>query len=135
MKKSILILGIVFFLAGCNKNAIEKPDNLIKEEVMINIFYDLTLLEAMRSQNPYAPQNQAIDIKTYIYKKYRIDSLQLAESNRYYVSQIEQYRKMYDEVHQRIESEKTAAEILLKKEGGTKLVAPVPDLPDAPQVQ
>ena len=103
MKKIILILSLVLFLASCNHNAVEKPENLIEEEVMTNILYDLSILEAMKSQNPYAPQNQSMNPKDYIFKKYKIDSLQFATSNRYYVSQIEAYKKMYDLVNERLE--------------------------------
>lgn len=135
MKKTAWTIAVVFLLLSCNNTTtIEKPDNLIEKEVMTNIFYDLTLLEAMRSQNPYAPQNQAIDIKQYIYKKYKVDSLQLTQSNRYYVSQIEVYKQMYDKVNQRIDAEKKAADSLLKKSGG-KPLAPATSLPDTPQVQ
>ena len=117
MKKIILILSLVLFLASCNHNAVEKPENLIEEEVMTNILYDLSILEAMKSQNPYAPQNQSMNPKDYIFKKYKIDSLQFATSNRYYVSQIEAYKKMYDLVNERLEKEKKAADSLVLIKG------------------
>ncbi|NHM06674.1 DUF4296 domain-containing protein [Flavobacterium sp. CYK-4] len=110
MKKIILVLVPMLLLVGCNHNAVEKPSNLIDQETMVNILYDLSILEAIKAQNPYAPQNQNIQPKEYIFKKYKIDSVQFALSNRYYISQIEQYRKMYDEVAQRIETEKKQAE-------------------------
>lgn len=111
------MLSLVLFLASCNHNAVEKPENLIEEEVMTNILYDLSILEAMKSQNPYAPQNQSMNPKDYIFKKYKIDSLQFATSNRYYVSQIEAYKKMYDLVNERLEKEKKAADSLVLIKG------------------
>jgi hypothetical protein len=117
MKKIILMFSLVLFLASCNHNAVEKPENLIEEEVMTNILYDLSILEAMKSQNPYAPQNQSMNPKDYIFKKYKIDSLQFATSNRYYVSQIEAYKKMYDQVNERLEKEKKAADSLVLIKG------------------
>ena len=65
------MLSLALFLASCNHNAVEKPENLIEEEVMTNILYDLSIMEAMKSQNPYAPQNQSINPKEYIFKKYK----------------------------------------------------------------
>ena len=115
------MLCLALFLASCNHNAVEKPENLIEEEVMTNILYDLSIMEAMKSQNPYAPQNQSINPKEYIFKKYKIDSLQFATSNRYYVSQIEEYKKMYDKVNERLEKEKKAADsLVLIKGNGTQ---------------
>jgi hypothetical protein len=130
MKKIILMLSLALFLASCNHNAVEKPENLIEEEVMTNILYDLSIMEAMKSQNPYAPQNQSINPKEYIFKKYKIDSLQFANSNRYYVSQIEEYKKMYDQVNERLKKEKKATDsLVLIKGNGTQQSAPTSDTP------
>lgn len=127
------MFSLVLFLASCNHNAVEKPENLIEEEVMTNILYDLSILEAMKSQNPYAPQNQSMNPKDYIFKKYKIDSLQFATSNRYYVSQIEAYKKMYDQVNERLEKEKKAADsLVLIKGNGTQSNG---STSDTPQIQ
>ena len=127
------MFSLVLFLASCNHNAVEKPENLIEEEVMTNILYDLSILEAMKSQNPYAPQNQSMNPKDYIFKKYKIDSLQFATSNRYYVSRIEAYKKMYDQVNERLEKEKKAADsLVLIKGNGTQFNG---STSDTPQIQ
>ena len=110
MKNFLYAISLVLFLASCNHTTIEKPNNLIDEDVMTNILYDLSIMDAIKSQNPYDAKNQSINPKEYIFKKYKIDSLQFTESNRYYVSQIEQYKKMYDKVAERIEKEKATAE-------------------------
>ena len=127
------MLSLALFLASCNHNAVEKPENLIEEDVMTNILYDVSILEAMKSQSPYAPQNQSMNPKDYIFKKYKIDSLQFATSNRYYVSQIEEYKKMYDQVNERIQKEKNAADSLLMSKG--TVIKPSTPTSDAPQIQ
>jgi hypothetical protein len=131
MKKIVLMFSLVLFLASCNHNVVEKPKNLIDENVMTDILYDLSIMEAIKSQNPYAPQNQSMNPKDYIYKKYKIDSLQFATSNRYYISQIEEYKKMYEKVNERLENEKKSADslVLIK---GKQSGAPTSD---APQIQ
>lgn len=116
MKKTFAF-GLLFFLVSCLDAAIEKPSNLIDESVMEDILYDLSLLDAIQSQNPYDGGNKRITPKAYIYKKYKIDSVQFTQSNRYYVSQIEQYKKMYDNVSARLESEKKEADSLLTING------------------
>ena len=133
MKKIIFILCLAIFLASCNHNEVEKPDNLIEEDVMTDILYDLSIMEAIKSQSPYAPQNQSMNPKDYIYKKYKIDSLQFATSNRYYISQIEEYKKMYEKVNERLEKEKKAADsLVLIKGNGTQ---PSTATSDTPQIQ
>lgn len=111
--KKILAFGLLFFLVSCLDAAIEKPSNLIDESVMEDILYDLSLLDAIQSQNAYSSENKMMNPKRYIYKKYKIDSVQFTQSNRYYVSQIEQYKKMYENVSARIEREKKEADSLL----------------------
>jgi len=112
---------------------IEKPSNLIGEEVMTSIYYDLTVLDAIRSQNPYSPDSQAINAKDYIYKKYKIDSLQFTQSNRFYVSQIDLYRNMYQKISDRIDDEKKNTDSLVKLRGIKK--APSTLNSDKPQIQ
>ena len=127
------MLSLALFLASCNHSAVEKPENLIEEDVMTDILYDLSIMEAIKSQNPYAPQNQSMNPKDYIFKKYKIDSLQFAASNRYYISQIEEYKKMYDQVNERLEKEKKVADSLLTSEG--IIIVPKTSTTDTPQIQ
>lgn len=127
------MFNLVLVLASCNHNAVEKPKNLIDENVMTDILYDLSIMEAIKSQSPYAPQNQSMNPKDYIFKKYKIDSLQFATSNRYYVSQIEEYKKMYEQVNERIEKEKKAADSLALIKG--KVAQPSSPTSDTPQIQ
>lgn len=132
MKKVLCALSLVFLLVSCHQNAVEKPGNLIDEDKMVDIFYDLSIMEAMKSQSPYAPEQQSANPKAYIFKKYKIDSLQFTLSNRYYISQIEQYKKMYEKVGERIEAEKKAAE---SKQNSKTNKLPATSNPEAGQVQ
>ena len=133
MKKIIWILGLMLALIGCNNLPIEKPDNLIAEDKMTDILYDLTLLDAIKLQNPYDTIKQSIRPREFIYKKYNIDSLQFVRSNQYYISQIETYKKMYEQVNERLQNKKSENDLLLKKGGAA---APsIPSSDDTPQVQ
>jgi len=133
MKKTIWILVLMLGLMGCNNLPIEKPDNLIAEDKMTDILYDLTLLDAIKLQNPYDTIKQSIKPKAFIYKKYDIDSLQFVTSSQYYISQIETYKKMYDQVNERLQNKKSENDLLLKKSGAT---APsIPPSADIPQVK
>ncbi|RZJ68618.1 MAG: DUF4296 domain-containing protein [Flavobacterium sp.] len=113
MKKLVVIFALFAFWA-CGDSAIEKPKNLIDEDKMVDIFYDLSLLDAIRSHNPGKLQS-AKDPNLYIYKKYKVDSVQFAQSNRYYASDIAKYKKMYQRVGRRLERNKNSLDSLVNK--------------------
>lgn len=128
MKKYLFVLAIFLGLVACNNQPVEKPKNLIPEKKMTEILYDMALLDAIRTQAPYSPGKPTVNTREYIYKKYKIDSVQLVQSNRYYISQIELYKKMYDQVNQRLTQEKEVTEKAIGKED------PLP-LMDLPKVE
>lgn len=130
--KKLLVFGLITLFFSCN-SSVEKPKNLIGKDKMIDILYDISLLEAIKSQNI----NGGITSKAaseYIYKKYKIDSMQFVNSNKYYASNIEEYKKMFEEVKERLTKE------TLKTEGANTNSQQVPStsIPpnqDVPQVQ
>lgn len=135
MKKFLIIICCVFSVISCNKNSIEKPDSLIAKDKMIDILYDISLLEAIKNQNI----NGGISSKAandYIYKKYKIDSIQFVKSNKYYASNIDEYKKMFDEVKARLTKETAQIEGQMKKNGQEiPPTSPTPTTPDVPQIQ
>lgn len=105
MKKLVALIVLFSVFASCQKSAVEKPDNLIEEDVMVDIIYDLAILDAIKSQNPASLDAHGINPNEYIYKKYKIDSLQFAKNDRYYATDIKKYKKIYDEVAKRMEEQ------------------------------
>jgi hypothetical protein len=116
MKKIVFLFALVAFFTSCNKDLVEKPDNLIDKKVMIDIYYDMTILDALKYQNPNSLYKNGINPKTYIFKKYKIDSLQFAKSNAYYAADYREYKKMYEALNDRLEREKKAVELIVNKE-------------------
>lgn len=131
MRAFVLFFSVLFLSVGCGKSVVEKPDNLIEEGKMVDIIYDLSLLESIKSQKPIVLEENHINPNTYIYKKYKIDSLQFAKSNQYYSSDLGNYKKIYEKVAKRLEEANKAADLQTTKNGGQ---VPTPDA-DAPQVQ
>ena len=135
MKKVVAIVCLIFSVISCNSISVEKPDNLIDKDKMTDILYDMSLLEAIKTQNI----NGGITTKTaneYIYKKYKIDSIQFAKSNKYYASDIEEYKKMFEKIKDRLNKEIEKNDVIMKKSGQT--VTPNPNNTqnsDTPQVQ
>ena len=115
MKKRISLLAILTLL-GCKDDLVKKPDVLIDKSKMMDIMYDLALLEAIKYQNPAVLDSNQIRPKQYIYKKYKIDSLQLAQNNVYYASDYKSYKIMFEEVVKRIANEKKRANAAVKLE-------------------
>ncbi|PZO31483.1 MAG: DUF4296 domain-containing protein [Flavobacteriaceae bacterium] len=113
--KKIFFFCVVFLAVSCNNSVIEKPSNLIEKDKMVDILYDISLLETVKSQGIKRGFAQS-EINQYILKKYKIDSLQLISSNKYYASDAEEYKRMFEKVKAKLDEDdkkvtgKTAAE-------------------------
>lgn len=120
MRKIILILSI-FIIAACNnKSENEKPKKMIDKTVMQNILYDLAVLQAIKSNSPEKFGKNDINPKTYIYQKYKIDSLQFAQNNKYYTANMQSYRVMFQSVTDRLKKEKDALDTIIKRKEKAK---------------
>lgn len=115
MKKIISFLAIILLLVSC-KEEVEKPNRLIEKDVMVNIIYDLSLLEAIKYQNPASLDTFKINPTKYIYNKYKIDSLQFAQNNTYYASTYEEYANIIDQINNRLIKNKAELTELIKTE-------------------
>lgn len=107
MKKILTFSLLILLLLGCTKEKTQKPANLIPEDKMVEILYDINLLQALRNTNYSVYTQENINPEEYIYKKYSIDSLQFAESNQYYITDVDNYEKLLDKVIAKINDEKT----------------------------
>lgn len=114
MKKILPFFIVLIVLVGCKKELVKEPKNLIKKEKMVDIMYDLTLLEAMKGDNPMLIDSFKNNLNQYIYKKYKIDSVQFAQSNIYYAADYKEYEKMYNQVKARIDKNKLEVTALIR---------------------
>ena len=105
MKKLAIIL-LSALAVSCNNDAAPKPEHLLSEKQMENIFYDITLLQSIRSSTPNVLDDNSVDVQHYIYKKYKIDSLTFAQNHSYYASDLEIYQKMQLKVSERLSKAK-----------------------------
>lgn len=109
-------------MSSCKKETIQKPNRLIEKEKMIDIMYDLTVLTAFKSLDKKASDTTFIDANGYIYKKYKIDSIQFSQSNIYYAKDYNNYKDMMSEVKYRLEVKASQADSLLKIENKKNLL-------------
>jgi hypothetical protein len=101
MKKIITLFYSLLILLSCNNSVVPKPDKLIDDDQMVDILYDLSILDAVKNQNSL-PQITTNSPNEYIYKKYGIDSIQFAQNNKYYASNVAKYKRMYNKVNARL---------------------------------
>ena len=80
---------------------------------MLDIMYDMALLDALKYQNVNSLYSNGINPKSYIYKKYKIDSLQFVKSNAYYAADYREYKNMFDVLNKRLKEEKKVADSLI----------------------
>lgn len=114
MKKKLLFLLLLSGLS-CRDEAPKKPNVLIEKSKMVAIMYDLLVLDAIKYTHPAILDSNPITSKEFIYKKYKIDSLQLAQNNIYYATDYKSYKILLDEVAKRLETHKLKVTALLKK--------------------
>jgi hypothetical protein len=116
MKKLIYI--VVCFLFSCY-TAIEKPkkpDNLISEEKMVDIMYDVFLLNSAKGVNKRVLELNGVLPEKYVFEKYKIDSAQFANSNNYYAYDTKTYESILNRIKEKIDLKKKEYEALEKVE-------------------
>jgi hypothetical protein len=79
-------------------------------------------LEAMKVENPVLMDSFKYNSNQYIYKKYKIDSVQFAQSNIYYAADYKEYEKMYIQIKARLDKEKTLVNSLMKAEAKKEML-------------
>ena len=70
---------------------------------MIEIIYDMSLISVSKGINKRILENNGMKPKSYILKKYNIDSLQFVTSNEYYSKDLEKYLFIYEKVLEKLE--------------------------------
>jgi hypothetical protein len=115
--KKIALIVILIFLIACKKEAVEKPDRLIDKEDMVNIMYDLALLNVIKYQYAAKLDNKYDKNELgYVYTKYNIDSAQFVQSNSYYAADYKGYKVMFDEIALKVDSNAKLLDSLIKLE-------------------
>jgi hypothetical protein len=128
MKKLFFIIIGVMFLS-CSKGSVPKPDKLIDKDIMVDIIYDTSILQATDGVRAERLAQSNVKIADYIYRKYNIDSVSYYQNHKYYASDLRVYKKMYKEVLARIEKAKIEVDTLIQQKNKGKMLKEVP-LPD-----
>ena len=102
-----LILKTIFYFVlfisfSCDNFNDQEPDNLIEPEKMANILVDIELLRSIKSTNAIDEYKESALGDLYLYKKYKVDSLQIVESKKYYSKYPKKYLAIYKSVEERL---------------------------------
>lgn len=115
--KFIKVFLIVCVFCSCqNIEEIKKPDNLIPEDKMVEVLTELNLLNSAKNYNKRILEETGIQPDKYLYNKYDIDSLQLAESTTYYAKKYDEFEGIYQKVKQNLEAMKKKLEVIREEE-------------------
>lgn len=99
-----------------NIEEVKKPDNLISEDKMVDVLTELSILNSAKNKNKRILEATGLQPDTYLYSKYKIDSLQLAESTTYYAKKYDQFEGIYQKVKQNLEVMKSKMEVIREEE-------------------
>lgn len=113
MKIIYILFAVLLINTGCGNSIVDKPDNLIDDDTMIEIFYDLAILDAAKNSS-YENGISTFQANDFIFKKYEIDSVQFAKSNKYWASDVAKYKRMYKIVKEKLEEKKVDLETIKK---------------------
>ncbi|NDI97912.1 DUF4296 domain-containing protein [Flavobacterium sp. LaA7.5] len=105
MRKAALIL-LAFLVLACNDDTPQKPEKLLTEDEMVDVLYDITILQSVKSFNPKVLRENKIDLPDYVYNKYNIDSTVFAQNHAYYAAQLNVYEQIHNRVTDRVKKEK-----------------------------
>lgn len=115
MKKYIFFSLVIFCLACDGSTPVEAPEKKISPEVMEDIFYDLTLMKAIRNSSYQEPEYKDYFTAQYIFQKYGIDSLQLKQNEMYYAQKPKLLRKIYENLKLRTKHAQDSIDTLIKR--------------------
>ena len=100
--RRLLILTLIPLVFSCGEKVIEPPEDLIPRDKMIDILYDLAIINAAKSTDIKVLEMHELEPMAYIYEKHAVDSLQFVRSDLYYASLPLQYEGIYIEVESRL---------------------------------
>lgn len=110
MNKILIIIFLVFI--SCDKTfKAPEPEQLIEQNVMEDILYDIKLLKASKSKSYRVLKDNKVQVDAYVYEKYSLDSITLRENIEFYASgSFKTYKEIENNIKLRFEAEKEKVE-------------------------
>ncbi len=103
---SIVFLFLILSCTSGKLAAPDKPNNLIDKNMMVNVLYDMAVINGAKSSNGKLLSTKGLAPQAYIFNKYNIDSAQFVLSNAYYTYHTADYKHIYDNLQKRLDLDK-----------------------------
>lgn len=104
--KKISLLLLFIFLASCTSNTIfKKPKDLIPKDTMSLLIQDMMIASSAKFVKNINKQKK-INYISFVYDKYKIDSVRFQNSNFYYISKIDLYEEIITDAKVKLENKK-----------------------------
>lgn len=116
MKFVWVFLGVMFLFSCQDIREVEKPDDLIPEQKMVEVLTDLSLINSAKNYNRRMLEGTGLRPSEFLYQKHNIDSIQLARSTEYYASNPDQIERIYRQLQENLEEMKDNLEIVTEEE-------------------
>lgn len=129
MMGRVLLFLCCLLACSCGKKLMEEPEQLIPREKMVDILYDMALLDAIDNSYPQTLEENDIRVMDFVFEKYGIDSLQFVQSDLYYASIPAEYQKIYEAVEDRLTQKRDSITELIQQ-GRTQASDTVPEEAD-----
>lgn len=119
--KVVLALTVVVLLFSCQDiREVEKPNDLIPEQKMVEVLTDLSLINSAKNYNRRMLEGTGLRPNEFLYEKHNIDSLQLVRSTEYYANNPDQLERIYKEIQENLEEMQDKLEIIREEEERVK---------------
>ncbi len=104
--KKISLLLIFIFLSSCTSNTIfKRPEDLIPKDTMSLLIQDMMIASSAKFIKNTSKQKK-INYMSFVYDKYKIDSVRFQNSNFYYISKIDLYEEIITDAKVKLENKK-----------------------------
>jgi uncharacterized protein related to proFAR isomerase len=104
--KKISLLLLFIFLVSCTSNTIfKKPKDLIPKDTMSLLLQDMMIASSAKFVKNINKQKK-INYISFVYDKYKIDSVRFQNSNFYYISKIDLYEEIITDAKVKLENKK-----------------------------
>jgi hypothetical protein len=107
-----LLLVFTFSCAEIGDN--RSPDDLIPAEQMSAIMADIIIMKNIKRESSYIKEKENLLVQEYLFEKYGIDSLQLANSQSYYAKNPKKYVPIFKMVENHLKKLSDSIEVSMR---------------------
>ena len=104
--KKIIYFFVLVFLSSCTSNTIlEEPKNLIPKDTMSLLVQEMMIATSSKFMKNKNLQKK-INYMSFVYDRFKIDSVRFQTSNMYYMSKIDLYQEIFTDAKTSLEKQK-----------------------------